>query len=74
VLSGSGEAASSSSVMLTLFTSLLPPASDMMIAFSPPGPTSKRSMSSGQVCVRPFSETLTSVIDPLSPEMTQSDG
>jgi len=47
--SGSGEAAASSSTRFTLTAPMLPPTSDITIAFWPPGPTSRISMSSGNV-------------------------
>jgi hypothetical protein len=72
--SGSWLAASSSRTTLIAPRSSEPPASDQTFAFWPPGPTSRMSMSSGQVCETPFSVMLTSVIVPLEPETTQVDG
>ena len=54
--------------------SKLPPASDRKVAFWPPGPTSRKSTSSGQVCESPTSDTSTSVIVPERPEIEQVDG
>ena len=45
--SGMGPAAESASVSVMAVTSSLPPTSDMMMAFCPPGPTSRRSRSAG---------------------------
>ncbi len=53
---------------------LPPPASDMKIAFCPPGDTSSMSMSAGNVWLSPVMVTLTSVIAPVTPETTQVDG
>jgi hypothetical protein len=47
VASGRDDAASSSSVRFTPEMLTLPPTSDRIIAFCPPGPTSKMSTSSG---------------------------
>ena len=74
MLSGSAVAASSSNVRSQLTTSVAPPASDMKIAFCPPGETSSMSMSSGNVWLRPVIWTFTSVIEPDRPETTQVDG
>ena len=52
-------AASSSSVRVMPETSSPPPTSDIIRAFSPPGPTSRMSMSSGNVCVKLLSLTVT---------------
>lgn len=46
---GMADAAASSRRRLRLVTALVPPTSDMMIAFCPPGPTSKTSTSLGNV-------------------------
>jgi hypothetical protein len=73
-LSGSGAAASSSSVRSTPLVTVEPPASDMTIAFWPPGPTSSMSMSSGNVCEIPLMLRFTSVIDAPRPESVQFDG
>src|SRR5687768_10133779 len=70
VLSGRGAEASPSNVIVVLTTSLLPPASDMMMAFWPPGPTSRMSISSGQVWSSEWSVTFTSVIDAGPPATT----
>jgi hypothetical protein len=47
--SGREVAAASSSVNVTFDAAVEPPTSDMIIAFWPPGPTSKMSMSSGKI-------------------------
>jgi hypothetical protein len=52
-------AAASSSVRFTPVTALPLPTSDMMMAFCPPGPTSRMSMSDGKVWLKPFSLTVT---------------
>jgi hypothetical protein len=72
--SGSCIAASSSSVRLTPTMSSDPPASDMTIAFWPPGETSSMSIMSGYVWLKPFSRTSTSLIEPDKPETVQFDG
>ena len=72
--SGSWAAASSSRTTLTAAMSSEPPASDQTFAFWPPGPTSRMSMSSGQVCEAPLIVMFRSVIVPEEPETTQVDG
>ena len=67
-------AAASSSVRFMLLTSPLPPASDIMIAFCPPGPTSKISRSSGNVWVKPVRSTVTLVTVPVNPDTVMSEG
>jgi hypothetical protein len=71
---GSGEAAVSSRVRLTLTAFVLPPTSDMTIAFAPDGPTRSTSMSSGSVWLKPLRTRLTSAIELPRPETTQFDG
>jgi hypothetical protein len=72
--SGSCEAASSSRTTLTASIWSEPPASDHTFAFWPPGPTSRRSMSSGHGCEAPLITRLRSVIVPEKPEAVQVDG
>jgi hypothetical protein len=72
--SGSWLAASSSRTTLTAAMSSEPPASDHTFAFWPPGPTSRMSMSSGQVWLAPLIVMFRSVIVPEEPETTQVDG
>ena len=66
--------AASSSVRVTSVTSLLLPTSDMMVAVSPPGPTSRMSMSSGKVWDRLLSLTVTFVTVPHWPATTMFEG
>ena len=54
--------------------SVPPPASDIMIAFCPPGPTSKISISSGKVCETPVRSTVTFVTLPVNPVTVMSEG
>jgi hypothetical protein len=72
--SGSWAPASSSRTTWTAAVSSEPPASDQILAFWPPGPTSRMSMSSSQVCEAPMIVTFRSVIVPEEPETTQFDG
>ena len=72
--SGSWAAASSSRTTLMAVMSSELPASDQTLAFWPPGPTSRMSMSSGQVCEAPLIAMFRSVIVPEEPETTQVDG
>src|SRR6187551_1534888 len=68
VLSGSGEAPASATVMSTFKIETLPPASDQNSRLRvPSGPTSRKSRSSGLACVKPEMITLTCVIWPASP-------
>lgn len=66
VTNGEGRlvAAASSKVRVTPATGKLPPTSDMITAFCPPGPTSKMSMSPGKEWLRLFSLTVTLVMVP----------
>ena len=73
-VSGIIAAAWSSKTTLTPVTAVAPPASDMMIAFWPPGPTRSISRSSGKVCVMPLTERLTSVTLVPAPLITQFEG
>jgi hypothetical protein len=70
---GMGLPAASSSVRVTPVTGWLP-TSDMMMAFCPPGPTSRMSMSWVKVWDKPFSLTVTFVMVPLNPVTAMFDG
>jgi len=73
--SGRAPAAASSSVNVRFVTpGFPPPTSDMMIAFCPLGPTSMTSTSSGNVCEKVLSVTVTFVTVPPAPETTIFDG
>ena len=72
--SDSGDAAASSNTSVTLVMSVLPPASDIMMAFAPVGPTSSTSTSSGNVWLRLLSVTVTFEIVPAKPETPMLDG
>ena len=69
-------AAASSSVRFTpgSGTAVLPPTSDIMTAFCPPGPTSRTSMSPGKVWFTPFSFTVTFKTVPLKPLTAMFEG
>src|ERR1700752_3033996 len=69
-------AAASSNVKVMPLAALSPPASDMMMAFCPPGPTRSISTSSGKVWLKLFRVTVTLVIALLTgwPEMVSGDG
>ena len=67
-------AAKSSSVRVTPVTGLPPPTSDMMMAFCPPGPTSRMSMSDWKVWARPFSLTVSVATLPVNPETRMFEG
>ena len=71
---GIGLAAASSRVRVIPETSSPPPTSDMMMAFWPPGPTSRISISDGKVWVRFLSLTTTLVTVPLNPATVMFDG
>ncbi|PYJ08219.1 MAG: hypothetical protein DMF06_13325 [Verrucomicrobia bacterium] len=71
---GSGLAAASSRVRVIPETSSLPPTSDMMMAFWPPGPTSRISISDGKVWVRFLSLTITLVTVPVRPATVMLEG
>jgi hypothetical protein len=60
-------AAASSRVSVMPVTSSPPPTSDMMMAFCPPGPTNRTSMSAGNVWDKLFSLTVTFVTVPVNP-------
>lgn len=55
-------------------TSASPPASDIINAFCPPGPTSSTSMSSGNVWPKPVRVTVTFVTFPVNPATEMFDG
>ena len=67
-------AAASSSVRVTFTASVPLPTSDMMMAFCPPGPTSKMSMSAGKVWDKLLSLTVTRVTVPPNPETAMFEG
>ena len=67
-------AAASSSVKVTLLAGVLPPTSDMMMAFCPPGPTSIMSTSSGNVWLKLFNVTVRFVIELACPDTVSVDG
>jgi hypothetical protein len=69
-------AAASSSVRFTPGgdITVLPPTSDIMTAFCPPGPTSKTSMSPGKVWFTPFSFTVTFKTVPDNPATAMFEG
>ena len=67
-------AAASSNVSVMLLTAVPPPTSDMMMAFWPPGPTSSTSTSSGNVCPKLFSVTVTWLTTPVWPSTVMFDG
>jgi hypothetical protein len=60
--SGRLVAAASSNVKVTPATGVVPPTSDMIIAFCPPGATSSTSTSSGNEWPKPFKVTVKLVI------------
>ena len=63
-VAGMAVPAASSRVRVTPETSSPPPTSDMIMAFCPPGPTSRMSMSPGKVWLKLFSLTVTLVTVP----------
>jgi hypothetical protein len=67
-------AAASSRVRVTFVTSSAPPTSDIMMAFCPPGPTNRMSMSEGKVWARLLSFTVTFVTVPPKPATDMFDG
>ena len=67
-------AAASSSVRVIFTTSSPPPTSDMMMAFCPPGPTSRMSMSAGKVWLKLFNLTVTFVTVPVKPATVMFEG
>jgi hypothetical protein len=71
---GIGLAAASSSVRVMPVTSSPPPTSDMMMAFCPPGPTSRISRSAGKVWVKLFNLTVTLVTVPVRPATGMFEG
>jgi len=71
---GIGLAAASSSVRVIPVTSSPPPTSDMMMAFCPPGPTSRISRSAGKVWLKLFSLTVTLVTVPVRPATVMFEG
>jgi hypothetical protein len=72
--SGRLVAAASSSVNVTLTASGLPPTSDIIIAFCPPGATSNMSTSSGNMWLKLFNLTVTLLTTPVNPEIASVDG
>ena len=72
--SGRLVAAASSSVRVTPLAGELPPTSDMMIAFCPPGATSSMSTSSGNAWLKLFRVTVKLVTVPTKPETFSVDG
>ena len=73
-IAGRFVAAASSSVNVTPLTDITPPTSDMMMAFWPPGPTTITSTSSGNVCPKLFSVTVTWLTTPVWPTTVMFDG
>lgn len=74
VLSGNALAAVSSSVMLPLLIAVEPPASLMKRNFCPPGPTNRKSTSSGVGAFKPLKLSVTFEMVPTKPLTTISDG
>jgi len=73
--SGKLVAAASANVNETLVAVAVPPTSDIMIAFCPPGLTSRMSMSSGSVWLMLLSVTVTLLTTtPENPEIASVDG
>jgi hypothetical protein len=68
------EAAASSNVSATSETSPPPPTSDISITFCPAGPTTRISMSAGNVWVRLLSVTVARVTVPVRPDTTMGEG
>jgi hypothetical protein len=73
-MSGRLFAAASSSVNVMLLAAVLPPTSDIIMAFCPPGPTSNMSTSSGNTWLRLVSVTVTLATVPVPPEISMIDG
>jgi hypothetical protein len=72
--SGRLVAAASSSVRVTPLAGLLPPTSDMIIAFCPPGATSKMSTSSGKAWLKLLKVTVKLLTVPDRPDTLNGDG
>lgn len=72
--SGKLAAALSLNTKLILLTALKPPASDIMRALAPVGPTSNISISSGVVCANAFNSTCVATTFVPNPENEILDG
>jgi hypothetical protein len=66
--------AASSNVRVTPLAGVVPPTSDMIIAFCPPGATSITSTSSGNVWLKPFKVTVRLVIVDVGKATFRVDG
>lgn len=73
-LSGKLLAVASSRVSVMFVAAVLPPTSDIMIAFCPPGPTSRMSTSSGEVWLKLFNVTVKLATVPVTPETVSVAG